>query len=202
VIPSSGLLLVPPGSVVPPGDHHFSAVDVIAGTLTIQGPARIVMDDFRLRSNTNLVLDSSTGPIEIYGTDDFIVASNSTIVTTSQAATGVSLYLVGGPSQVVELKSNSAFYGVIYCPEGTVDIRSNFEVFGSVMADQLIVNANVKVHFDESLNATPPVNEQYILSSWCVTGLPATNLATSRLDPYSLLGLDPAAMWSPADAYQ
>ena len=203
-IPVTGPLSVPADGVttLASGDHHLSALEVTSGTFTIQGPARLVVDDFDLQSNTDLVLDSSTGPIEIYATGDFLLASNSSIMTTSQSAVGVSLFLVGGPTQVAELRSNSDFYGTIYSPEGTVDIRSNFDVYGSVAAEQLILNANVRVHFDERLSDPPPVPEEFFFTSWSVAGMPNSALATSRLDPYDLMGLDPAAMPSPANAYQ
>ena len=184
------------------GDYHFPSLVVSSGPLTIEGPARLVVGDFDLQSNTDLILDNSGGPIEIYATGDFVLASNSDITTVTESAVGVSLYLVGGPTQVAVLSSNSQFYGTIYSPEGTVDVRSNFEVFGSIAANQLILNANVNVHFDEGLTNPPPVPEDYFVAGWSITAMPTKALSVNRPDPIQLMGLDPAAMPSPANAYQ
>ena len=101
----------------------------------------------------------------------------------------------------MELRSNSTFYGTVYSPEGTITVHSNFEVYGSLAADQLVLNANVRVHFDESLNDPPPGGERYLFTSWSVTSLPVGNLATDRSDPAAVLGVDPAALTSPANAH-
>lgn len=201
-IAATGALSVPTDgvTVLAPGDHHLTALEVTSGSLTIQGPARVIVDDFDLKSNTDLVLDSATGPIEIYATGDFVLASNSDVVTTDGSAVGVAVYLVGGPAQVVELRSNSDFCGTIYCPEGTVAIHSNFEIYGSVAADQLVINSNVRVHFDEHLNHPPPAPEEFFLTSWSFTALPDSAIATSRQDPFAVLGVDPTTLLSPADA--
>ena len=203
-IAATGPLSVPADGVttLAAGDYHFTALTVSSGPLTIEGPARLVLDDFDLQSNTDLILDNAAGAIEIYATGDFVLASNSDIITVNQSAVGVALYLVGGPTQVAELRSNSEFYGTIYSPEGTVDVRSNFEVFGSIAASQLILNANVKVHFDESLNDPPPVPEDHFIAGWSITSMPTKALSVNRTDPILLMGLDPAAMPAPADAYQ
>ncbi len=202
-IAAAGALDVPADGVtlLPSGDYHFTSLHLSSGTLTVEGPARLVLDDVDIDSNTTWVLDTSGGPIEIYGTGDFVLASNSNIVTTDLSARSVTLNLVGGPAQNVELRSNSTFYGTVYSPEGSVTVHSNFEVYGSLAADRLVLNANVRVHFDESLTNPPPGGERYVFTSWSVASLPAGTLSTDRSDPATVLGVDPAALTSPADAH-
>jgi len=200
-IPSQGPLLVVGGQtrVVPPGDHHYSVMDTGVDAHTIvQGPARIIADDWLLRSNAEFTFDASGGPIELYLTGDVKLASNSEIITTSLMATGVSVYLVGGPDQSVEFDSNSTFYGTIYGPEAEVEIASNFEVFGSIAARHIILNANSNIHYDEAL-LTGSAGQLigYEIQTWREVEFPIPAMKTNRRDPFDIMGLDKNALQSP-----
>jgi hypothetical protein len=83
-----------------------------------------------------------------------------------------------------------------------VEIASNFELFGSVAADQLILNANVGVHFDEALLNQPLGDEIFELSTWSVTGFPVREFLTRRVSPMVLLGVQPDDLPSLADAHE
>jgi hypothetical protein len=153
-IASSGPLMVLGSKthVVPPGDYHFPVMETgVEARTIVQGPARVVVDEWLVRSNSEFVFDATGGAIEFYVTGSVDLASNSDIITPTKSATGVSVYLVGGPDQSVEFNSNSSFYGTIYGPEAEVHISSNFEVFGSVAARLIDIDANSNIHYDESL---------------------------------------------------
>ena len=42
-------------------------------------------------------------------------------------------------------------YGTMYAPNAAVTVRSNFELFGSVVARSVDLSSNARVHFDEAL---------------------------------------------------
>jgi hypothetical protein len=52
---------------------------------------------------------------------------------------------------LLDFDSNAKMYASIYAPNALVEINSNFELFGAVMAKELILDSNCKIHYDESL---------------------------------------------------
>lgn len=199
-LPSLGDLAVGGSQTIPPGAWRYDAVEVgTEADLTIQGPATVVLEDWSIRSNADLVIDSALGPVEVYVTGDVDLASNSSIVTTSNSAADVTLYLAGGPGQTADLRSNSEFHGAIYAPEGTVTLNSNFELFGAAVADELLVDANARVHFDEALT-TSVATFTFVTDSWSRVEVPVPALRTGRGDPFAILGVDRELLDPPADA--
>jgi hypothetical protein len=142
-----------------PGVIRYSDVLVNGGaTLTIQGPAQLVVDNFVMKSGTRLVFDPANGPIELHSAHDFVLESNTEVVTQSDSAVDVKLFLSGDNRaankslrDAVSLSANSAFVGAIYAPNSSISLGSNFEIFGSVMAGILDLSSNGKIHFDEAL---------------------------------------------------
>ncbi|HVS17162.1 MAG TPA: collagen-binding domain-containing protein [Planctomycetota bacterium] len=147
------------GLVLPPGDYHFDAF-VVKSEVTITGPARVVIEDFRLRSNSKFLVDDTLGPVELYVIHDFILDSNTFMGPTSYLPKSLEVYLLSDnfydPEVIVELdtvdfSSNTKFYGTIYAPDTNIEIDSNLEIFGALVARQVTVASNAQIHFDESL---------------------------------------------------
>ncbi|MGK0481695.1 MAG: hypothetical protein ACJAQ3_001673 [Planctomycetota bacterium] len=144
---------------VGPGVVRFDSIDLSSGaTLTIQGPTQLVVDDFLMGTGTTLVFDTSSGPIELYSAHDFVLESNTTVVTNENSAVDVKLFLSGdnrgnnpNTNDQVSLSANAAFTGVIYAPNAEILLGSNFEIYGSVMAGALDLSSNGRIHFDEAL---------------------------------------------------
>lgn len=203
VIPVGGSLSVPTDGVLSlvPGDYHFSDLSIGSNTLTIHGPARIVLDEFEMLSNSSLVFDTVGGPIEVYAMGDFVVASNTYMDTTVKEAALVSLNFAGGPGQSVDLRSNASFYGTVYAPEGTIEISSNFEVFGSVVAGELLLASNVSIHFDEALLRIPTGPGNFLPATWSLVEFPVKAARADRRDPFEILGVDRNALPIPAAAH-
>jgi hypothetical protein len=143
------------------GDHEFDLFTVNKNAvLTVVGPATIVVQDFELESNSQMWIDSSAGPVEIYVWDDFVLNSNTILspINSLPADLGVNLNSdnIVNPTQNVQLaevnfKSNSMLYGRLFAPNAQVDIDSNFELFGSVVGKQVHLDSSSRVHFDEAL---------------------------------------------------
>jgi hypothetical protein len=177
--PSSGSALVKKTTLyLGPGDVHYSSVAVSSGgAIEIRGPARVVFDDLTLASNTSMRLVTVGGPIEIYGTGDFRMQSNSHLVTHTTRPHDVAIYLSsnnidGSPRSTVEFNANSEYTGLIYAPSALIEIQTMFEIYGSVMARQVALGSNSAIHYDTSLlfddDNGAPVFEQV---SWRPIGL-------------------------------
>jgi len=156
-IPDSGVLNVNSNITLGPGPIHYSSIRASGGsTIRIVGPAQLVVDDFLMRSNTNLVFDCLAGNVEVYGTSNFVLESNSTVTTLTDSALGVTLLLSGdntspGARDRVSISANSDFIGAIYAPLVNFRLASNFNVYGSIICKYLDIAAYSEIHFDEAL---------------------------------------------------
>jgi hypothetical protein len=156
-VPSSGSFAGTTNLVVGPGDVHYTSIVMNGGrNLTIRGPARFIVDDLRMRSNSSLIFDSTGGPIELYASGDFNLESNSNVTTLSNSALDVTLFLSGnnldpGHHDVIKLGANASFIGAIYAPNATFNLASNFNIYGSIMAGFLDLSSFGQIHFDEAL---------------------------------------------------
>jgi hypothetical protein len=156
-VPTSGSISGTEDVDLGPGDVHYDSILMNGGaTLTVRGPARLVVDDFEMKANTSLVFDATDGPIEVYSTNDFVLQSNSTVQTISDTALDVTLLLAGNnmtanPPARVEIAANSEFVGAIYAPDAQFRLASNFDIFGSIICGYLDLSSFGEIHYDEAL---------------------------------------------------
>jgi hypothetical protein len=156
-ISSSGSIAGNSSVTLGPGDVHYDSIVMNGGTtLTVRGPARFVVDDLLMKSNSGLTFDTSGGPIQLYATADFELESNSTVTTLSNSALDVTLFLSGdnmspGHPDAIQLGANSSFIGAIYAPNARFSLASNFDIYGSIMAGFLDLSSFGEIHFDEAL---------------------------------------------------
>jgi hypothetical protein len=155
VIASSGTLVGTSSVTLGPGPVHYDSILMQGGTtLTVNGPATFVVDSFEMLSNSDLVFDTTGGPIELYATGDFVLQSNSTLTTFSNSALDLTLLLSGNNrtgGNVLQLGANAEFIGAIYAPNSRLRLASNFDIFGSVMCGFLDLSSFGEIHFDEAL---------------------------------------------------
>jgi len=156
-ISSSGSVRGSSDIVLGPGEVHYDAIRMLGGTaLTIRGPATVVVDNLLMESNSALVFETSGGPVDVYGTGDFVLESNSDVSTISDSALDVTLWLSGdnmtrrAPARI-QLGANSEFIGAIYAPNAFVRLASNFNIYGSIMCGFLDLSSFGELHFDEAL---------------------------------------------------
>lgn len=149
---------------IPPGNHHFSLLATGSNsTITITGPATIVVDDLRTDSNSNIIVDATNGPVEFYGKGDFDLDSNSSLSSTTNNPADIKVFLAtdninpdGTEDETrghVNINSNGALFAVIYAPKAYANLDSNGGFFGSIAAGVVSVNSNFGIHFDEALGA-------------------------------------------------
>jgi hypothetical protein len=165
------------------GDYRFTNFTVNTGkALTITGPATIVVDNFTLKQNSSITIDAAAGEVEFYVIDDFIIGSNTTFGSSTQQPLDLSVNLLSDniidPNVLVILQedslmfnSNAKMYGTIYAPSALVAIDSNFELFGAVMARQVSLDSNARIHYDEVLlNAEGVAATEYSSLCWRIVG--------------------------------
>jgi hypothetical protein len=157
VNPSTGSLVQSSDLVLGPGLVHLDSLQMMGGTtLTLVGPATIVLDDYSMRSGATMIFDATGGEIELHGTGDFVLESNTDMRTLSDSALDVTILLSGdnmspGPRDRIQLSSNAEFVGAIYAPNISYRLGSNFDVYGSIICGELILSSNGEIHFDEAL---------------------------------------------------
>jgi hypothetical protein len=171
--PSFGSLTVSANTTIPSGNRTYSNMTVNNNkTLTINGPANVVMTNLHLRSGSALRLNTAGGPVTLWVIDDFIMDSNAQLAPLNLLPQDVQINLLSdnviNPEvtiqlDTVDLASNTKLYGMVYAPNAAVTIRSNFELFGSLVARSVDLNSNATFHFDEALipatSSGPPVFE-------------------------------------------
>jgi len=131
-------------------------------TLTIIGPAKIVVTNFTLKSGATLLVNASSGPVEFFVLDDFKLNSNTTIQSSSQDPSHIAFNLLSDnildpgidvtfDEDLVDFDSGSKLYGTIFAPSAEITIDSNFELFGAMVARRVDLNSNCRIHYDERL---------------------------------------------------
>jgi hypothetical protein len=155
--PSSGSISKSSGSLtIPPGDRRYTSftADSVA-TITIQGPANIVIGDVRIDSNAKVRIDSTGGPVVIYVTGKYEQLSNAVVGPINGNPKDLML-IISGNSPDALIDSNPTFTGILYAPDRKLLIKSNAQIFGSLVGKEITLDSNAKLHFDEHLLAPKP----------------------------------------------
>jgi len=162
-ITSSGDYLVSVNDALSTGAYHFANFEVaINKTLTIEGPATIVCDNFKLKSGSSIKVDATSGPVKFYVLNDFVLNSNTTIFSATYSPADIAFSLmsdnildpgvdVSFDADLVDFDSGSKLYGTIFAPDAEIIIDSNFELFGSLVARRTSLYSNARIHYDELL---------------------------------------------------
>lgn len=178
-IGSAGNLTVSSNTTLAAGNYHY-ATSVLNNnkTLTLTGPSTIVFDSLELRAQAQLRVNGAGGEVNIYVKDNFILNSGTLIAATNYDTRKLHLNLlsdnIADPGIVIQLdtltwSSNSMIYGTIYAPDAFVNISSNFEIFGSLIAEKIQLASNSRVHYDEALGRVlDPGVDPYSKVSWRV----------------------------------
>ena len=144
--------------VLTTGEYHFGDLEIKANrSLTLEGPATLLVENFTLRSNGDFIVDTTAGAVEIYVTGSFDLRSNGDVITNSDSALDLSLFLttdnhgVGDTGDTIAFNSNADFTGTVYAPDAYVTIDSNFEIYGGIIADFVELSSFTSIHYDETL---------------------------------------------------
>ena len=72
----------------------------------------------------------------------------------------------------VAFDSNAEIYGTIYAPEALIEINSNFELFGALIARRVHLDSRSRVHYDEALSGTGSDSSDASYAAICWLALP------------------------------
>jgi hypothetical protein len=146
-------LTVPPAgceTVIPPKSGNTitlqAGVDYCpVGDLTINGGERF----------------TANGPVKIYLAGTLIVSGNAKIgVETDPSYMAFLISSSGGATFEGTLTGSSEFWGTVYGPNATISISGNADIYGSIIAENVDLSGNARIHYDESLGncdvPTPP----------------------------------------------
>lgn len=160
-IPSSGDLTVDGTLTIPSGNHAYGAFMAKTGAVTtVIGPATIVCENFSMRSGAQFIADTTNGPVKIYVNDDFVLSSNTSLRPQNYIPADLEVNLLSDnivdPMVIVDLdtvdfNSNAKMHGTIYAPNAHIEIDSNFELFGALVAFRVDLDSNCRIHYDEQL---------------------------------------------------
>lgn len=129
-------------------------------TITIAGPVQLVVyGDLVLAGKARIVVDSQ-GSLEIFLGRS--LETNSTndygFINDSNKPERLAILGTGGSANAVDIdqtgtSASKHFYGVIYTPEATINLRGTGEYFGAFMGKRINVRETMKIHYDASLQA-------------------------------------------------
>jgi hypothetical protein len=166
-----GPMVVNTTLVLGPGDYQYT--DFLAKSnsiVTVTGPANFVFTNFIMRSNAQFRIDSTNGPVKMWVVDDFTLSSNTSLGPLNGKPSALEVNLLSDnvidpevivDLDVIDLDSNAKMWGTIYAPNATIEVDSDFELFGSLVARSVDLDSNSVVHFDEALSEERADGEEY-----------------------------------------
>lgn len=156
---------------LPSGSYYFTSFHLDSNVVwTVQGPATIVVDYFKLDSNVEFRIDATGGEVKLYGTGHFEINSNVQVNNLSQKAKNFQVCLttdnIANPLLQVGLHSNTASYMTVYAPSAYIVYSSNSGVWGAMVGRRILMNSNAAFHFDESLRNILAGTGNFAVVAW------------------------------------
>ncbi len=162
------------------------------GSITLGGNSTLTINtsgeysSIQLNSNSSLTLDGDltiyiSGALDLNSNSQIIIAEGSDVTiclagSFSQSTNSQINNLTEDPTKLaicgtdtltyVDWASKSDFYGSFYARNADVNISSNAEIYGSIIADSVSLASNARVHYDEALAEGSDYGSSYRVISW------------------------------------
>ena len=191
------------GSVmqINPGVWGYPYLNVGAESdLVVLGPATLVVNDLQLADQSKLVLDTTGGPVDIVVTGSLNANTGSIVETSGIDPSQAKLRFAG--TSTVQLQGTAAFYGTVFAPDAQVNVGSQFEIFGSLVGENLALASGAKVHFDTYLGRLAEIAAMPEHLTWRILDLAPLPGSSVDSDPFVILGIDPATLMPPASSHE
>lgn len=188
--------------VLPPGSAGYEGLQVAGGSqVVVEGPAVLLLGDLWLEPESELVLDTASGAIQVVVTGSLTLAAGSWVTVTGTDPSQLLFQVATQQDEEDEplvVEALSDFVGVLYAPAATLQVGSGFEVFGALVAGALDFSGPAALHFDTHLASVSTEAQLPSMVSWWIVELEsAPSVAAS---PFDLLGVAAAALADPAGA--
>jgi hypothetical protein len=177
VLPDMGTSLDAKGATVtilPAQSARYSGVDLAAaggkpGILEIQGGnvALHITGDMSLGTGCELIVRPGSS-LKLY-VDGDIVGKNSTGFNNEAGnVQDFTLYATGTSEQTFELKAKSNVFGAIYAPNANIELYPSSEMYGAIVANNVIFKSGGNFYYDEALRNVSTKDEgvQFIMKYW------------------------------------
>ena len=207
VYPTSGAYSVANGSTdtLAAGDYDFSSLTIDKdATLTIEGPATLVMDDFVGGKDANLEIDATNGPVAIYVRNTYTHTAG--FESAPVAGSPMALAFFVDAAQDIVFPSSVMIRGAYYLPNANIVFSSDNECWGAFAANRIDMSNNMNFHFDEHLLEHFKESEDegdgtFEILAWSDAAVEPNTLLADRRDPIQVLQLDRSLLLSPANAW-
>jgi hypothetical protein len=188
------------------GNYNFGSFTLNkSSSLTVTGPATIVVDSFTGGKTAALKIDATLGPVTIFvrGAYSHISGFACTPVGTSPMSLA---FMVNGTSDVV-FPAGTKVRGAYYAPNANILFANMNECWGAFAAKRISMSNDMKFHFDEALlddwdGEGGDEGDRLSVLSWRPITVESSLLRTDRRDPLQVLGLDAANLPAPGLAWQ
>ena len=187
------------------GTYGFSSLSIgKSGTLTIQGPANIIVDDFTGGKDASLVIDATAGPVTFYVKNTYSHVSGFQAVPAPGSPMALAFLIES--TNAITFPSSSMVRGAYYAPNANITFTSSNQAWGSFAGNRVDMSSSMKFHYDETLSQYWTVDtgqnvDPLVVLSWESVEVTPAFLKTDRRDPFQVLGLNKNALPSPAAAW-
>lgn len=186
----------------PSGEVRYGNVSVPAGkSLTLTGPSTVVLDNLRLPTGSELVIDTSEGTVTLFVGTSLQVAPGAKI--TNSTLNPVNFVLLVGADDPVDVDGDGALdepvqfspsgqlAGFVYAPYTDLVIPSDLHLMGGVVGESLTLEPGSRMSFDTALKATDiTLSGLPRLVAWRIVALPDAEIVNLREDPLMALKRD------------
>lgn len=188
--------------VIPAGAVAYESLTVQAGAqVIIQGPAQVVLGSLALEAAAQLSFDTTQGTVELYVLDLLDLAPESLLSSSSTSPEDVLIQVPGVTKAPIALRASGSFHGVVYAPESPVVVGEEFELFGALVAHELVFEGAARLHFDKHLAELAAEEVLPVMLSWRLLELRSISGDLST-DPFDKLGLDKNLLPDPSVAHK
>lgn len=123
-----------------------------SANVKVVGPVILCVETFSLGRETTLQTEQS-GSLTVYINNSIAIDNTCYINNTQEDATRLVFYGTDNLVGDIEFACRTVFYGAIYMPRANIFLAKDFDIYGAVYANILILNRNVNVSYDEGLGS-------------------------------------------------
>jgi Tfp pilus assembly protein PilX len=149
---------------VPAGTTDLGAIGLSGNHTQTLTSGTYVASSISIGGDAKLIIDASSGPVNIYVTGAISAAGNG-IANGSGNPQNLFIAQVGGGD--VTYSGNLEFFGSIYAPSSALTLNGNATLYGAFVGKSISSNGNGAIHYDQSLqNLSGPPGPLRLVAQW------------------------------------